>query len=72
MTAIEAKKKVCPFMSNCVATSDNAGEYIVYCIAGECMAWEHTKETEQIKISKHKELKEDEKEGYCVRLKDKQ
>lgn len=72
MLVSEAETKVCPFMSNHV----NDGMDTIFaeqnCITNECIAWENIRIPEPIlppqEIENADELPEDEKYGFCQRL----
>ena len=83
MKVSEARLKVCPFISNCVGTATDAGEYLIYCMTDSCMAWKYSHTRSDVKFEmvtqkqndgttiqqrKYIELKEDDKKGYCTRL----
>lgn len=67
----EAGKKECSHRQTAGAIYAQMGiEYKTECICGDCMDWEYTKHKSYGESSDTPtELPEDEKEGYCKRLK---
>lgn len=56
----KAEKLVCPFISNCVGTATDAGEYLISCSTDKCMAWVDT--------STESDKEHNVEQGYCKRL----
>lgn len=80
MKVSEAKQKACPFMSEhgLIQVGPVKVEKTTYCICGDCMAWKYTGNKIDSRFvrshlkEEHRQenLPEDEKEGYCIRLSD--
>ncbi len=71
MKVSKAKKMICPFMSGVVQSEMfHTDLTCVYCVCGGCMAWKYTKthETDGQGNNMYK-LGDDDKEGYCKKLK---
>jgi len=75
MKVSEAEKLICPFMSNAVSDTVDTFMLPTNCITSDCMAWKLTKHglytDADYGVRTGSEILKEDREGYCIRLKEK-